>query len=149
MYTFCLQGLNNSHLFQSSIFYLAPLWKAKISGSFCLGTRMFVYCVSQRSITGRRSGQQRYDGIPSDPTLIWDGSREKKRLWNPFTTLRLQMPPLWDTQVELCDFFFFFFWFFARLLYYESLHSSIFTLLPSGITENIFPSSQGRGLKIF
>lgn len=42
-----------------------------------------------------------------------------------------------------------YFWFLAQLLYYESLHPSTLTLLPGAIIENIFPSSQGMGLKIF
>lgn len=68
----------------------------------------------------------------------------------PLSLLGFQRPSLRNTQIELCVFgSFWLLLFFAQLLHYESLHPSIFILLPGGIIENIFPSSQGRGLKYF
>lgn len=63
--------------------YTVPLWEAKISGSFCLGTGCFSSDLpDNRHWEGRDNNGMMV--IPSDPALIWDWSK-KERLYNPFT----------------------------------------------------------------
>lgn len=78
------------------ILYVTPLWKAKMSSSFCLGTRMFIRSPRQPWLSGRSDN----DTIPLRSHLgseLWPRGMAAVR---PFFLLGLQEPVPWNMKME-------------------------------------------------
>lgn len=95
----CVYPVIGSTLLVSSgapIFYVTPLWKAKMSSSFCLGTRMFIRSPRQPWLSGRSDN----DTIPLRSHLgseLWPRGMAAVQ---PFFLLGLQEPVPWNMKVE-------------------------------------------------
>ena len=150
MYTFCWQAQLRPFLSAFHILTGISLESKDIKEVLLRGQDICLWGLPDKHHWGE--GLANNCVMESYQTSLWSGSGQKKKWqWNSFITFEFSEASTEKyTRWTMCFWFFLLLLlFFAQLLHYESLHPSIFILLPGGIIENIFPYSQGRGLKYF